>query len=227
MQHTYDHDLHMKIELVEHLVTALRSGEYKQTKTKLRDENGFCCLGVGCDLYATYAGGGFWSEVASRRFSCDNSVHIQREYYFLISSGDEISDRNPSVLPSAVAKAFGFDADDPKVHGVIDIELGDTPTLARLNDAGFTFSQIADIIEYFWLNRLRSYTRPNIGDRVRARSANAGVVMEGVVVDASDVPHYWEADKRSFAFVLKCEFDEFVPVGFLDHYELITQPALP
>lgn len=30
---------------------ALRSGEYKQTKETLQDENGFCCLGVACDLF--------------------------------------------------------------------------------------------------------------------------------------------------------------------------------
>lgn len=33
-------------------VKALRSGEYKQTQMALRDRNGFCCLGVACDLYA-------------------------------------------------------------------------------------------------------------------------------------------------------------------------------
>lgn len=29
-------------------IVALRSGKYKQTKYKLQDENGFCCLGVAC-----------------------------------------------------------------------------------------------------------------------------------------------------------------------------------
>jgi len=33
------------------LVAALRSGDYKQTRERLRDENGFCCLGVACDLF--------------------------------------------------------------------------------------------------------------------------------------------------------------------------------
>ena len=32
-------------------VTALRSGKYKQTRTCLNDEKGFCCLGVACDLF--------------------------------------------------------------------------------------------------------------------------------------------------------------------------------
>lgn len=32
-------------------VAALRSGEYKQIKSKLQDERGYCCLGVGCKLF--------------------------------------------------------------------------------------------------------------------------------------------------------------------------------
>ena len=30
---------------------ALRSGEFKQTKNRLQDENGYCCLGVACKLF--------------------------------------------------------------------------------------------------------------------------------------------------------------------------------
>lgn len=30
---------------------ALRSGKYKQTKRFLQDNNGFCCLGVACDIF--------------------------------------------------------------------------------------------------------------------------------------------------------------------------------
>lgn len=32
-------------------VAALRSGEYKQVRERLRGSDGFCCLGVACDLY--------------------------------------------------------------------------------------------------------------------------------------------------------------------------------
>ena len=41
----------MNQEVKEKWVAALRSGEYKQTKQTLHDKNGFCCLGVLCDLY--------------------------------------------------------------------------------------------------------------------------------------------------------------------------------
>lgn len=42
----------MNPEIKARWVTALRSGEYQQTKNNLRDAKGFCCLGVLCDLYA-------------------------------------------------------------------------------------------------------------------------------------------------------------------------------
>ena len=32
-------------------ISALQNGMYAQTKEHLRDEIGFCCLGVACDLY--------------------------------------------------------------------------------------------------------------------------------------------------------------------------------
>lgn len=31
-------------------LTALRSGEYSQTKTRLQDSQGYCCLGVACEV---------------------------------------------------------------------------------------------------------------------------------------------------------------------------------
>jgi hypothetical protein len=40
---------------------ALRSGEYKQTKGRLKDSVGYCCLGVLCDLHAKETGN-TWDE---------------------------------------------------------------------------------------------------------------------------------------------------------------------
>ncbi len=37
-------------------VKALRSGEYKQIKGTLQNKNGYCCLGVACDLYEKETG---------------------------------------------------------------------------------------------------------------------------------------------------------------------------
>lgn len=40
----------MRAELKKKWIEALRSGKYKQTKGVLRNESGFCCLGVLCDI---------------------------------------------------------------------------------------------------------------------------------------------------------------------------------
>lgn len=34
-------------------VNALRSGKYHQTRGNLQDEDGYCCLGVACRVFAT------------------------------------------------------------------------------------------------------------------------------------------------------------------------------
>jgi hypothetical protein len=42
----------MKPEIKAKWVKALRSGEYKQGRNRLRDGDSFCCLGVLCNLHA-------------------------------------------------------------------------------------------------------------------------------------------------------------------------------
>lgn len=49
----------MNPEIKARWVAALRSGEYQQTRGRLRTlaGSGFCCLGVLCDLHSAAAGG--------------------------------------------------------------------------------------------------------------------------------------------------------------------------
>lgn len=42
----------MKRDVMRKWVKALRSGKYKQTIGKLKNEDGYCCLGVLCDIKA-------------------------------------------------------------------------------------------------------------------------------------------------------------------------------
>lgn len=48
-------------EVYDLWIAALRSGKYKQTRKVLRDNEGFCCLGVLCDL-SRKDGGPKWNE---------------------------------------------------------------------------------------------------------------------------------------------------------------------
>lgn len=43
-------------------VAALRSGEFKQTRNRLHYGDGYCCLGVACELYRRETGKGKWDS---------------------------------------------------------------------------------------------------------------------------------------------------------------------
>lgn len=49
----------MKKGIKRRWIRALRSGRYKQARRKLRGDNGYCCLGVLCDI----SGKGNWREL--------------------------------------------------------------------------------------------------------------------------------------------------------------------
>lgn len=108
-------------------IEALRSGKYNQAREILYNGEGYCCLGILCDI----SGLGKWTE--------------DREY--INTFGD---DSSLTTLPEFVFTAMGFYESNPiPLQGMnLDIRKGDG-SLAELNDNGFTFSQIADIIEYF------------------------------------------------------------------------------
>lgn len=102
-------------------VQALRSGKYKQTIGQLYDDgDGFCCLGVLCDLHRKENKQNSWAIAG------DNKV-------FYLGAGD--------TLPPAVIKWAGLTYRDPKV------DKQGTISLSGLNDSGSSFGEIADIIE--------------------------------------------------------------------------------
>lgn len=111
-------------EKAELLVAALRSGDYRQGREKLRTADGFCCLGVACDLFKKETGGGEWHKRLDGVF-----------YFNFDSESDEY------YLIPAVRNWFGFKHRNPKAAGV---------RLSEMNDASKPFSEIADFIETNW-----------------------------------------------------------------------------
>ena len=112
----------MNKQVKDKLVKALRSGDYKQTTGKLRDEGeGHCCLGVLCDLHSKETGTP-WGE----------------DGYYL---------KTDSWLPDKVVVWSGL----ARSGGLVDrimINGRMMPTLIALNDdAKYSFNQIADVIE--------------------------------------------------------------------------------
>src|SRR6478609_3745372 len=133
-------------------LAALRSGEYQQGQGQLNCDNTYCCLGVACDI-AVKEGMGRW-----QKGSGDYIKHYVDE---LMDSTHDFLDRsNSGVLTRGLAQFLGMGetgefeiqrVDDESKCGHGEGESRDLEHwLTTLNDNGFTFSQIADIIEYFF-----------------------------------------------------------------------------
>lgn len=120
-------------------VRALRSGKYKQATGALRNEDGFCCLGVLCDVYDSDK----WKEPTPKVDWEDESD--DEDYKWIYEHhGDNYAFEATEVLPVHITRIAGLAAQNPEVpYGV-----GGTMTqLAVINDSGATFAQIADLIE--------------------------------------------------------------------------------
>jgi hypothetical protein len=100
-------------------VEALRSGKYEQAAQALRRGQGFCCLGVACDI----SGVGEWSGAA-----------------YVVDTFDA----SASILPRAVRDWLGL-AHVGAEYG--DRDGIDGKQLTAKNDSGATFAELADIIE--------------------------------------------------------------------------------
>ena len=108
-------------------VDALRSGEYEQTRERLRNDAGFCCLGVLCDVVDSEG----WQR-------CEEvGPWPQGDGPWEWRTGDS------TTLPNEVWTAVELEDDSPKVE--YD---GKVQYLHELNDSGnYAFEQLADLIE--------------------------------------------------------------------------------
>ena len=109
----------MNEQVKEKWLSSLRSGDYKQTKNYLHTDNGFCCLGVLCDLYG-------------KEHNVEwNLVEDEDHNYYRFQN-------HPASLPFSVMEWAGVESHNPSIPGT---------SLVGLNDNGSTFNEIADFIE--------------------------------------------------------------------------------
>jgi hypothetical protein len=111
----------MNSQIKQKWIDALKSGEYQQTNSYLHTEQGYCCLGVLCDIYAKeYDDTAQWGPY-------DDHYNILGESL---------------VLPPEVTEWAGLDDTD-----VCYYNEGKRVYLAALNDGGMNFNQIAQVIK--------------------------------------------------------------------------------
>ncbi|HXJ71864.1 MAG TPA: hypothetical protein VNM37_03385 [Candidatus Dormibacteraeota bacterium] len=101
-------------------LTALRSGQYPQIKSKLHTTDGYCCLGVLCEQLPAWQ----WQ-----------TLH-------------EASGEFPEVFGYTAAKSFTMSsAIAPELAHPIGLDGQQQTTLMEMNDSGQSFTEIADWIE--------------------------------------------------------------------------------
>ena len=111
----------MKERIKELWVEALRSGEFIQTEGALKNSDGYCCLGVLCELHRRAFGGSKWIKIDSNA-----------EAHYCGHTGD---------LPNEVIEWADFPGPEGEKGSLEE-------TLVTMNDiAKNTFSEIADFIE--------------------------------------------------------------------------------
>jgi len=111
----------MKREIATQWVKALRSGDYKQGTGVLRSsDNRFCCLGVLCEVLR--------EELNLEVTKIPSDYNHAYEY-----EGSQIA------LPRKVRDYVRMRSSDG--------DYDDRNSLAKLNDKGMSFSDLADVIE--------------------------------------------------------------------------------
>lgn len=145
-----------KNELLTEWVAALRSGEYAQGRGYLHriEDNTYCCLGVVCDLLAKK---GILSTEVDQ--STDVEGGVSTTHYVTRFYNDKDPVGSNSVLPEAVSRILDWVetkddgtelfTDDPEFTVALpDKNPPRRVSASTLNDVhGFTFPQIADLIE--------------------------------------------------------------------------------
>ena len=106
---------------------ALRYGNYEQTKGRLRNDDGFCCLGVLCDLIDPK----LWKKVGTRQEKLDE----KNEVMFIDEKLDYSYDScGTGHLPQKLREEIGLSSDVQEVA-------------SERNDTGDSFEEIADWLE--------------------------------------------------------------------------------
>ena len=128
----------MNPEVKQKWIGALRSGKYEQGSEKLRSPNGYCCLGVLCDLYVK-ENNKEWNFNGYDEDGDETNPHpmdywcFDGEYEFLpqsVMDWAKLYLRNPILRVDDNDEMFEFNEE-----------------VSTLNDEGYSFSEIADLIE--------------------------------------------------------------------------------
>lgn len=115
-------------ENIRKWVNALRSGEYRQTKGALKNDYGHCCLGVLCEVAIQH--GLALTQTRTETDEGNECVAFNGEW---------------GTAPEEVVAWAGIEKSNPEL-------LSDERAAELNDDRGFSFGQIADLIEKKYLS---------------------------------------------------------------------------
>jgi hypothetical protein len=122
----------MNQSVKEQWIQALTSGEYQQTTNYLQREGKYCCLGVLCELY---------QKAHPDQTEWCNALNPDDEMYFRVNTEDG-PQRDTKMPPAVVCEWAGLDPSDNMFNNLVAVD-----TLAKRNDEGATFAEIAAYIQ--------------------------------------------------------------------------------
>ena len=131
-----NHEMPLPIRL---WVEALRSGKYRQTTQCLHDRDGYCCLGVLCEV------------------AIDNGVKVKVSE----GGGTTLYGGQEEKLPESVQEWAGLHDNLGYTNGFESIFINSDPydNLVKANDSGVAFASIADAIETQWPKLVKEETK--------------------------------------------------------------------
>ncbi len=120
-------------------IQALKSGEFKQGRGRLKNASGnYCCLGVLCELHSRETGNtNFWQKDFNQLPAYDCASYCLPDS---VKEWADLKQRNPKVRTDSVVKIL-------KRSPIGDFQGLSYIDISTLNDTGVPFSEIAKVIE--------------------------------------------------------------------------------
>jgi hypothetical protein len=137
---------------VQDWIEALRSGEYAQGQEALRSSEGYCCLGVACAIAP---------EISEETKAKYPDIFDDRWIYSYTDSTGR-PNWSEAFLPEGAEDLYGlFSSNGRPCEGTTDtLDDGKWALLWDLNDEGWSFAQIADLLEMAVNGRSLDEIRP-------------------------------------------------------------------
>ena len=123
-------------ENAEKWLHALENGGYQQAALGIRLPDGYCCMGVACDVYHRETGNGIWVQKTMGRL-IDGEPFFDTIWYFSVDGTITFT-----ALPHVVRQWLGLKSR----YGWFGDEESQYITLLQANDEGVPFTGIAAII---------------------------------------------------------------------------------